>query len=72
MSSVDNNPIAVCKRKNPAKAKIQRENKEKLVNKLLNDMFNNLYNYEDYMKGLCREALYKRTQKELKQILYGE
>lgn len=72
MSSVDNNPVAVYKKKNPAKAKIQRENKEKLVNKLLDDMFSDLCNYGDYMKELCREALYKRTQKELKQILYGE
>lgn len=51
------------------RAKKQRINKDKLIEELIEDMFEDTYNYEDYMRGLCREALQKRTQKELKEIL---
>lgn len=45
------------------------ENKKKLVEEVLDDIFNDVYSWEDYAKGLCKEALMKRTQKELKQLL---
>lgn len=79
MSTIDNNPITSYKvrsrerqAKNAQKSLRRKLNKEALVLELINDMFNDTYNYEDFMKGLCKEALYKRTQKELKKILYGE
>lgn len=57
-----------------SKSEIRRENKNKLIFDLIYDMFEtqNAYDYEDFKKDLCIEALGRRTQKELKQILYGE
>ena len=47
----------------------RQQNKEKLVQEALDDIWNDIYAWEDYAKGLCKEALMKRTQAELKQIL---
>lgn len=53
------------------KGKKSFENKENLIEKLIQEINNDSYNWQDFSTGLMREALWKRTQKELKQILYG-
>lgn len=50
----------------------QKENKNKLVSDVVFMVMENSYEYHDFIKDLVYEALSKRTQKELKQILYGE
>lgn len=55
------------------KSETQKENKRKLIEDVVFDLTeNNLYENLDYIRDLLRESLNKRTQKELKQILYGE
>jgi len=51
------------------KKDIMKVNKDKLITEVIKDMFEDTYNWEDYMRGLCIEALQKRTQKELKHVL---
>lgn len=53
------------------RAKKAKENKEKLIEELINDMFYGGSDWESYKEDLCRESLKKKTQKELKGILYG-
>lgn len=53
------------------KEKIQ-QNKDKLIEDVIEDLKSNIYENEDYIFILVREALRTRTQKELKQIIYGE
>ena len=55
------------------RVKKAKENKNKLLLEVIWEMFENTgSDWEDYKKSLCIEALSKRTQKELKAILYGE
>ena len=70
MPTVDNNPIASGRKRNPKLAAKRLENKEKLINEIINMIRNNMYEYEDFCMDLVEEALKKRTQKELKEILY--
>mgnify|MGYP003555035392 FL=1 len=54
------------------KAKKRRENKNKLLLNVVYMLFgDDSYDYDSFKQALCREALAKRTQKELKEILYG-
>ena len=53
------------------RAKKAKKNKEKLIKDLISDMMDDNYGYRDFIEGLCYEALQKRSQKELKEILYG-
>ena len=79
MATVDNNPIASYRirnrereAKNAQKALKRKENKEILIEDLLFSMFEQGGNdWYDYKRELCKEALNKRTQKQLKEILYG-
>lgn len=45
-----------------------KENKNKLILEIIEDLFENQYESQEYIKSLLMEALSKRTQKELKQI----
>jgi hypothetical protein len=72
MGTVDNNPIAVVKKKRPDLAAKRQQNKQDLVNELIWQMKSNIYEWEDYLLQLAEEALLKRSQKDLKEILYGE
>ncbi len=47
----------------------RRANKERLVNECINMLWDNQYEYSQFIKDLLWEALNKRTQKELKEIL---
>jgi hypothetical protein len=55
------------------RAKKAQENKNALIETIIDDLENNLlknnlYDFRYYIFDLCREALSKRTQKELKEI----
>ena len=50
------------------KRELRRKNKEKLVERIIDDLKANLYDSQDYIWDLCREALRTRTNRELKQI----
>jgi hypothetical protein len=50
------------------RAKKAQENKNALIETIIDDLENNLYDSRYYIFDLCREALSKRTQKELKEI----
>jgi len=54
------------------RVKKAKENKNKLIQQLIREFRDDVYNWENYIMDLCEEALSKRTQKELKAILYGE
>jgi len=54
------------------RAKKAKENKNILIDDVVNDLMENSFDYHDFIKDLMKEALSKRTQKELKAILYGE
>ena len=45
-----------------------KENKNKLILEIIEDLFENQYESQEYIESLLMEALSKRTQKELKQI----
>ena len=45
-----------------------KENKNKLILEIIEDLFENQYDSQEYIESLLMEALSKRTQKELKQI----
>jgi hypothetical protein len=47
----------------------RKENKQKLINEILDMFSNDMYSYESFVLDLCEEALKTRTQKELKNIL---
>ena len=49
----------------------QRENKNKLIADIIEDMFDSedSYDYEKFKIQLCREALNKLKQRDLKEIL---
>lgn len=47
----------------------RKENKQKLINEILDMFSGDICNYEDLMLELCEEALKTRTQKELKTFL---
>lgn len=47
------------------KAKV---NKAKLIHSIIEDLWENLYESEEYIKDLLFETLSKRTQKDLKEI----
>ena len=53
---------------NKTKAQKAKENKTKLIETIIEDLENNLYDSRYYIFDLCREALSRRTQKELKEI----
>ena len=53
---------------NKSKAQKAKENKEKLIESIIDDLWENIYDSQDYIKDLVRESLSKRTQKDLKQI----
>lgn len=50
------------------RAKKAQENKEKLVDSIVEDLWNNIYDSQEYIKDLVKESLLRRTQKELKEI----
>jgi len=52
-------------------AEKRKENKSKLILDVVHDLMENQYDSQQYIKDLLIEALSKRNQKELKQILYG-
>lgn len=47
----------------------RKENKQKLINEILDMLSGDIYNYEELMLKLCEESLKTRTQKELKEWL---
>jgi hypothetical protein len=47
----------------------RKENKQKLINDILDMFSGDICNYENLMLELCEEALKTRTQKELKTFL---
>ena len=47
----------------------RKENKQKLINEILDMLSGDIYNYEELMLELCEESLKTRTQKELKEWL---
>lgn len=51
------------------KRKTRKENKEKLIEMIVSQLQSQVYEYEDFIFNLCREALLKRTNKELKELL---
>jgi hypothetical protein len=69
MSTVDNNPIAVIRKKCPEIAAKRAENKQKLINQILFMISTDMYNYEGLCLNLAEEALQTKTQKELKEYL---
>ena len=48
-----------------------KETKEKLVLQVLREITEHMYEYDDFIKQLLYGALAKKTNKELKEILYG-
>jgi len=69
MPTVDNNPIAIIRKKRPEIAAKRYENKQKLINQILHMMSTDMYDYEDLCLSLAEEALQTKTQKELKEYL---
>ncbi len=51
------------------KAKKQRKNKADLVRGVKLMLMGNIYDYQDFIADLLEEALYTRTQKQLKELL---
>jgi hypothetical protein len=51
------------------KAKKQRKNKADLVRGVKLMLMDNMYDYQDFIADLLEEALYTRTQKQLKELL---
>ena len=49
----------------------RKANKAKLIENIIEDIFDDLGSYKDYAKDLIREALNKRTQTELKEFYGG-
>ena len=49
-----------------------KENKNKLIQQLIREFRDDVYNWENYIMDLCEEALSKEHKKNLKTILYGE
>ena len=49
-----------------------KETKEKLVLQVLREITEHMYEYDNFIKQLLYEALSKRTNKELKEILLGK
>ena len=47
----------------------RKENKQKLIDDILDMFSGDIYNYEELMLDLCEESLKTRTQKELKTFL---
>ena len=47
----------------------RKENKQKLINEILDMFRGDMYSYEGCVLDLCRESLETRTQKELKTFL---
>ncbi len=47
----------------------RKENKEKLIEDILDMFQGDIYNYEEVMLDLCKESLQKLTQKQLKSWL---
>lgn len=47
----------------------RKENKEKLIENILDMFQGSICNYEEVMLDLCKEALQTRTQKQLKEWL---
>jgi len=47
----------------------RKENKKKLIENILDMFSQNMYSYEGCVLDLCKEALQKRTQKQLKEWL---
>lgn len=50
----------------------RQENKQRLISDLKSQMRDDQYAWQDFIWDLIDEALQKRTQKELKQLLYGD
>lgn len=50
------------------RAKKAQENKNKLILDIVEDLLENHYDSQEYIKCLLIEALSRRTQKELKEI----
>jgi hypothetical protein len=49
----------------------KQSKKEELIELVIEDLFQNVWENESYIKDLIREALKFRTNVELKQIVYG-
>ena len=49
------------------KKEIKRTKKEELVDAIIEDLKENMYDSEDYIFSLCREALRMRTIRDLKE-----
>lgn len=47
----------------------RKENKQRLINDILDMFSGDIYNYEELMLDLCKESLETRTQKDLKTFL---
>ena len=69
MPTVNNNPIACVKKHKPEIAQKRAENKKKLIDEIISMIENDICGYENFCLDLAREALQKRTQKELKEFL---
>lgn len=54
------------------RAEVAKNNKNILITDVVNNLMENSFDYHDFIKDLMKEALSKRTQTELKAILYRE
>lgn len=61
MATVDNNPICKCKKRNSQIVLKRNENKQKLINEILNMISSDMYSYEGLCLSLAKEALQTRT-----------
>lgn len=48
------------------RAKKAKENKQQLIQEIVDNMMNNTYNYKDVIRDLLTEVFQKTSQKELK------
>lgn len=63
--------IRVKKQKAKERALKTRENKEKLINDILNDIKSDFPSYKDFVCELLKEFLMKKTQKEIKELFFN-
>ena len=60
--------IAITKALASKEKSLSSEKQEELIEKIIENLWDNIYESRHYVKDLCREALNRRTQKELKEI----
>lgn len=48
------------------RAKKAKQNKEKLIEEIVDNMMNDIYNYKDVIRDLLTEVFQKTSQKDLK------